>query len=70
VRPEQSEDLYFVADGNGGHVFAKTLADHNRNVATYLHGATAAEAEPVPANAPPLKQACRAAPGHPCVVAH
>jgi UPF0755 protein len=68
VRPEQSEDLYFVADGNGGHVFAKTLADHNRNVATYLHGATAAEAEPVPANAPPLKPACRASPGHPCVV--
>jgi UPF0755 protein len=81
VRPEHSDDLYFVADGSGGHVFAKTLAAHNRNVATYLHGTAAAEAEPVPANPPsppvvssPVKQAahsqphCRASPGHPCVV--
>ena len=72
VHPEQSEDLYFVADGAGGHVFAKTLADHNRNVATYLHGAAAAEAEPAPANSAATLAAqaqphCRASPGHPCV---
>ena len=31
LNPLPTDDLYFVADGTGGHVFSKTLAEHRRN---------------------------------------
>ncbi len=32
LNPMETEDIFFVADGTGGHVFARTLRGHNNNV--------------------------------------
>jgi UPF0755 protein len=35
LNPAASPDLYFVANGKGGHVFASTMAQHERNVVAW-----------------------------------
>jgi UPF0755 protein len=37
IDPPPTDDLYFVANTEGGHFFSKTLEEHNKNVARYRH---------------------------------
>ncbi len=74
LNPADTKDLYFVADGSGGHAFAATLKDHNANVlkwrahekemkAKAAGPAAAANDAPttaVPSGAAPVQQAPKA----------
>ena len=51
TQPAATGDLYFVADGTGGHAFSETLEGHNRNVARYRAlqaGTDPAATDPLP----------------------
>jgi UPF0755 protein len=47
ANPARTKDLYFVADGSGGHVFSETYDQHQKNVAK-LRAIEHSEAPPAP----------------------
>jgi UPF0755 protein len=58
ANPSTTKDVYFVADGTGGHAFAETLDQHLKNVARWRQiekdakDRLAPDAAPAPAGAP------------------
>lgn len=50
ANPARTKELYFVADGSGGHVFSDNYAEHQKNVArlrSIEHGASPAAGSPI-----------------------
>jgi UPF0755 protein len=57
ANPARTKELYFVADGSGGHTFSETLDQHNRSVARLRaleRGDSAAAVDPPPAAPAPV----------------
>lgn len=52
LNPADTKDLYFVADGSGGHVFSETLRDHNAGVQKWRAVEKEIRAKTVPAPPP------------------
>ena len=46
TQPVQTDNLFFVADGSGGHVFARANEEHMRNVARWREVERARSARP------------------------
>ncbi len=65
LNPADTKELYFVADGAGGHVFSETLKDHNASVQKWrqvekdIKGKAAAPAADTPTTASPAAAAAK-----------
>jgi UPF0755 protein len=68
LKPKASKEIFFVANGQGGHFFAETLREHNVNVQRYRQieaargQAVPATVEEVPAAPPPVAPTIQPAP--------
>ncbi len=75
LNPAATQDLFFVADGTGGHTFTATLKDHNAAVANWRRiersrqgGAAGGAASPAAEVAPPAAVVPSAPPKAPAVI--
>ncbi|MGQ4272781.1 endolytic transglycosylase MltG [Terrihabitans sp. B22-R8] len=55
ANPLDTNDLYFVADGTGGHAFAPSYAEHRKNVARWRQIDRAGETDRAPPDAVPAE---------------
>ncbi len=62
ANPARTRELYFVADGTGGHAFAETYEQHQRNVARLRAMEAGDQKEQAPAEAQPAPAPAAAAP--------
>ena len=58
AKPARTKELYFVADGTGGHVFAESYDQHQKNVAALR---VSKQQQKTPADAMPRRRARRCA---------
>jgi UPF0755 protein len=77
LNPAKTNDLYFVADGNGGHTFSDTLKEHNAAVANWRkaekeiraqEAQAPAEAQPATGQKPVVSTVPAAAPIDPTAI--
>jgi UPF0755 protein len=57
ANPARTRDLYFVADGTGGHVFAETYEQHQKNVLRLRQAEAVQQRDQSPANTDPVPAA-------------
>jgi UPF0755 protein len=64
IDPSHTDDLYFVANTEGGHFFSETLKEHNQNVARYRRLLEQSQS-PDPGAAPPATAVSKPGPTRP-----